>query len=211
MLGFYGLLRTGELLGLRNSHMAMSGPSSPAVVNLGLTKGGVRQGAVEGVSIGDIPVLRFVWRWKALYEPHSPLVTKAHVWRQRFQECLPKLGLHDLGLRPYSLRRGGATFFGFPNMGISTSCSNKVVGQLHAQLAFISMRVWQLLVPFLGVFKNSAFQPTLERPQRRRPGGRGKKRKRGCLGVDSFWIFWRSRPRLTSVWRSQVLELAFLY
>ena len=181
------------------------------MVNLGLTKGGKRQGAAESVSIGVIPVLRFLWRWKALCEPHSPLVTKAHVWRQRFQESLLKLSSHELGLRPYLLRRGGATFW-FSNHGNF----DKLLQQgrwaaartariyLNEDLALVNeMKVSQKLsVPFLGVFKNPKFQPTLERPQKRRPGGRGKTRKRGCLGVDSLWIFWRSRPRLTSVWRS---------
>ena len=40
----------------------------------------------------------------------------------------------------------------------------------------------KLLPPFLGIFQNSWFQPTLERPRKRRPGGgRGKQRQRGAL------------------------------
>ena len=45
LLGFYCMLRTGELLGLFSHHISMPKPRQVAVISLGLTKGGKRQGA----------------------------------------------------------------------------------------------------------------------------------------------------------------------
>lgn len=58
MVAFHGLLRTGELLGLRNQDITQSSPTSVAVVSLGLTKGGKRMGAAESVTITEEDTLR---------------------------------------------------------------------------------------------------------------------------------------------------------
>eukprot|EP00438_Fugacium_kawagutii_P021703 Skav224769 [mRNA] locus=scaffold1604:630943:636934:- [translate_table: standard] len=58
ILGFYGMLRTGEILGLRSHHLSTEDTHQRVVVSLGLTKGGKRQGAAESVVIGyDIAAL----------------------------------------------------------------------------------------------------------------------------------------------------------
>ena len=44
LLAFYGMLRTGEVTEVRNSHIFMKSAGSPAVMSLGLTKGGKRIG-----------------------------------------------------------------------------------------------------------------------------------------------------------------------
>ena len=46
---FSFVLRSGELLALKNSHIYMTGPKAPAVISLGMTKGGKRMGASESV------------------------------------------------------------------------------------------------------------------------------------------------------------------
>lgn len=52
LLGYYGTLRTGELLDIRASHITQPRESDPSVISLGLTKGGKRQGVAESVTVG---------------------------------------------------------------------------------------------------------------------------------------------------------------
>ena len=51
LLGYYGLLRTGEIQSLTSHHIFMAKPTKPAIISLGLTKGGKRAGAAESVTI----------------------------------------------------------------------------------------------------------------------------------------------------------------
>ena len=108
LVGYYGLLRAGELLARQAWHIHMSSPSQPAVLNLGLTKAGKRQGAAESVTIAEKHVLSKLWGWKSRVPAHTFLTLKPHAWRAMFVECLKKLKLERWELRPYSLRRGGA-------------------------------------------------------------------------------------------------------
>eukprot|EP00435_Cladocopium_sp_Y103_P048031 s1613_g14.t1 len=62
LVGFHGLLRTGELLGLQAWQIHMTGRATPAVISLGLTKSGKRQGAAESVTITEQSVLLPLWR-----------------------------------------------------------------------------------------------------------------------------------------------------
>ena len=62
LLAFYGLLRTGELLGLHNKDISQAGPTSVAIISLGLTKGGRRAGAAESVTISEEETLRRLWQ-----------------------------------------------------------------------------------------------------------------------------------------------------
>ena len=110
LLGFYGLLRTGEILGLSKKHLAVASRDTAVLVSLGLTKGGKRQGAAESVKVAVEDVIRRCKQW--LDAPVSPqnLTEAPHVWRKTFSDTLESLGFTSLELRPYSLRRGGATF-----------------------------------------------------------------------------------------------------
>ena len=110
-LGFYALLRTGEIHALTSSCIAMSSPNKPAVISLGLTKSGKRVGASESVTLTAQDVLKPLWRWKRQASPHEPLVSSPSQWRTMFSNCLKALGLEDFQFRPYSLRRGGSTFW----------------------------------------------------------------------------------------------------
>jgi integrase len=109
LLGFYCMLRTGELLGLSSHHISMNSPKHVAVLSLGLTKGGKRQGAMESSTLGVINVLKLLWKWKRSTKANSPLCPAPHKWRALFAQTLSALKLDSFGFRPYSLRRGGAT------------------------------------------------------------------------------------------------------
>eukprot|EP00435_Cladocopium_sp_Y103_P020405 s990_g5.t1 len=64
LVAFHGLLRSGELLGLQAWQIHMTGRTTPAVISLGLTKSGKRQGAAESVTITEQSVLLALWKWK---------------------------------------------------------------------------------------------------------------------------------------------------
>ena len=55
---------TGELLAIQAWHVHMSSSIQPAVVSLGYTKAGKRQGAAESITLTERPVLRLLWEWK---------------------------------------------------------------------------------------------------------------------------------------------------
>ena len=103
------MLRTGELLGLASNHISMTSPKKVAIISLGLTKGGQRQGAAESATLGVLPVLQLLWKWKHKQKPNSNLCISPHKWRALFADTLTKMNLLEYGFRPYSLRRGGAT------------------------------------------------------------------------------------------------------
>lgn len=109
LLAFHGLLRTGELLAVKAKHVVVSKPKGPAVVSLGLTKSGKRQGAAESVTLHDEDICRRLYQWKAACHAESSLTGPAHKWRKQFSDFMSALNLSDFDFRPYSLRRGGAT------------------------------------------------------------------------------------------------------
>ena len=111
LLGFYGLLRTGELLSLRCKDVAQTTAASVAVISLGMTKGGQRTGAAESVTITEEDTLRRLHQWKCHVSPGTPLCPAPHQWRKLFNDTVQALDLTELQYRPYSLRRGGATFY----------------------------------------------------------------------------------------------------
>ena len=109
LLGFYGLLRTGELLSLTGSHVTVQNPRGPAVISLGLTKAGKRQGAAESITIHVEDVCRRLHQWCISMPPALVLAGPSHTWRKKFSDTLKALSFHHGDFRPYSLRRGGAT------------------------------------------------------------------------------------------------------
>ena len=109
LLGFYGMLRTGEIIGLARRQVEAGNGTGPAVLSLGLTKSGRRHGAAESITISVHEVVRRLQQWKA--SRVTFLVPSAHQWRAKFTDYLNALGLAEFEFRPYSLRRGGATFW----------------------------------------------------------------------------------------------------
>ena len=111
LLGYYAMLRTGELIGLRSSHLLCERNNTKVVVSLGLTKGGKRQGAAESCVVGYDMVVKFLKQWKSLATPLTGFANTPAHWRSLFSEALQGLDLGNFGFRPYSLRRGGATWW----------------------------------------------------------------------------------------------------
>ena len=81
-------------------HMTLA--SEPAVISLGFTKSGKRQGAAESITISELTVLQLPWRWKQNASTHEFLTEKPPVWRDAFVRCLKALELETWGFRPYS-------------------------------------------------------------------------------------------------------------
>ena len=111
IIGFYTMLRSGELLDLKSSHILCPQHEKQALISLGLTKGGKRMGAAESVVLGIQHAVNLVKRWKQVAKPSTCLAPSPVKWRSLFSECLSALGLASFQFRPYSLRRGGATFW----------------------------------------------------------------------------------------------------
>ena len=109
LVAFHTMLRTGELLALQGWQIHMFSPTDPAVINLGLTKSGKRQGTTESVTLTDLSVLKWLWEWKRTHPPTAFITDKPHVWREMFNTCVNSLKLQEWEFKPYSLRRGGAT------------------------------------------------------------------------------------------------------
>lgn len=165
----------------------MTSPDSPAVVNLGLTKTGKRQGAAESITLTEHKVLRLLWSWKQKVSPHTFLTSKPHSWRATFSECISKFKLSQWEFRPYSLRRGGATHL-FIKCGsldrvllagrwTAIKTAKIYLNSGLAKLADIQIPK-QLLSPSHPLFHQYTSQPTLEQAlSESRTGGRGKKRE----------------------------------
>ena len=110
LVGFYLFLRTGELMLLRQQDIIFNGSGKSCVLNLGFTKSGKRRGLPEQVT------LRIPWLIAFLRLVVSDLQPGDYLWggkpstfRKRFYEAVDEEGARELGFRPYSLRRGGAT------------------------------------------------------------------------------------------------------
>ena len=170
----------------------MTSPDSPAVINLGLTKAGKRQGAAESITLTEQKVLHLLWSWKLKVSPHTFLTSKPHAWRATFSECVDKLKLSQWEFRPYSLRRGGATHL-FVKCGsldrvllagrwTAIKTAKIYLNSGLAMLADIQIPK-KLLTPFHPLFHKYTSQPPLEQAfAESRSGGRGRKRKASKKG-----------------------------
>ena len=111
LVAFNGLLRTGELLDLRTGDCCAAGATW--VIQLRSTKGGQRKLIQdESVLINDplsIAAIRFLSKGKA---PGDFLVAiSPHMFRKSWNKMKVHFGISDLKFLPYSLRRGGATWY----------------------------------------------------------------------------------------------------
>ena len=110
-LGFHCLLRTGEFLALQYKDIEVA--ETCGIVTLLSSKSGLRTGSEEAVSIRDPLVLNLVRtlitterfaRGQRLW-PHS-----LQFFRTCFERYMRFFRISYLKMKPYSLRRGGATF-----------------------------------------------------------------------------------------------------
>ena len=116
LIGFYTMLRSGELLGLRSSHVLCAPKDRQVLISLGLTKGGKRQGAAESVILGIESGVAVTQHWKRLTSANTPLARSPATWRSLFSQSLSALGLEKFQFRPYS--EGVEQPFGFRNTKI---------------------------------------------------------------------------------------------
>ena len=110
-VGFHGLLRTGELLALRFQDLEFS--SETGVISLPISKSGLRTGAAEAVAIRDPLTLNFLLTLAHLRNPYPGdflWTTSAQHFRDQFRDLCNFFQLSSLSFKPYSLRRGGATY-----------------------------------------------------------------------------------------------------
>ena len=107
IVGFYSLLRTGEIAKIQTKDITINEKGSQAVINLGLTKGGSRQGALEHVVLDFGPAVKMLQASLLHTQPGDFLLSNIIHFRAAFKAYLEKLGLQEWSFKPYSLRRGG--------------------------------------------------------------------------------------------------------
>lgn len=111
-LGFFGLLRTGELLALRGTDVLLN--DTQLILSLQGTKSGKRNSADETISIEDTFTIMIVQAAVDVLTDNRALEHKfweysSQSFRNHFDVYLRRFQLDALHFRPYSLRRGGAT------------------------------------------------------------------------------------------------------
>ena len=193
ILGFYTMLRSGELIALTSSHILCSPKDKQVLISLGLTKGGKRHGAAESVILGVEQAVLLVQRWKKVASATSPLVPAPTKWRALFSESLNALGLSSFEYRPYSLRRGGATWWFSKHQSLDRlliqgrwAAHRTARIYINEGLAMLAQTTIDFKAPrirsFLQIYHHTAKSlsfTTLEPPSLRSgsTGGRGKKAK----------------------------------
>ena len=174
--------------------MEIQRAEGPAIISLGFTKGGKRMGAAESVTTNVFDVTRRLWQWKA--SSTLQLATTASAWRTEFANTLKALNLERFEFRPYSLRRGGATFW-FSKHGSldrlliqgrwqAARTARIYINEGMAILAEIQVPSASLR-SFLHVYSRSLDKslPQLEHTRKTsRAGGRGKKDQRRGKNTD---------------------------
>ncbi len=188
LIAFYGMMRTGEVIGLRRTQLEVERVGGPAVVSLGLTKSGKRQGASESITLTVFDVVRRLLQWKQ--SSKLTLTGTAAAWRSEFAKILHALNLEQFQFRPYSLRRGGATFWfskhgSFDRLLVQGRWQAPRTARIYINegLAVLAeMKVpYHSLQGFIHIYQRSVDSPLpqLERTRKASSsGGRGKGRKR---------------------------------
>jgi hypothetical protein len=113
LLGFHALLRTGELLVIRPCDFILG--KVHGLISIPSSKSGLRNNAKESVTIEDMYTLETVRTMVEIQTTRRlanvPCWTRSGTaFRSLFRKILEELALSDMDFRPYSLRRGGATF-----------------------------------------------------------------------------------------------------
>lgn len=186
LLGFYGMMRSGEIIDLTPKQVEVGSGNGPAIISLGLTKSGKRQGASESITINVTDVVRRLKHWKA--QSTRSLVPSAHAWRTKFSKALKDLGLETFQFRPYSLRRGGATFWftkhgSFDRLMVQGRWLAPKTARICINSGVAALAEMKIPVSKLRGFQSVYFQstsralPSLEHTRKTSSsGGRGKKR-----------------------------------
>ena len=110
LLGFHCLLRTDEAMSATSTTISL-GPHHVGAIALPITKIGRRRGAQEICTIDDPSIGQLVQRALRRRRPGERLIDCGiERFRRLFHEAALACECHTLGLQPYSMRRGGATF-----------------------------------------------------------------------------------------------------
>lgn len=110
-IGFHCLLRTGELLGLQFKNFEFN--SRCGVVSLMSSKSGLRTGSEEAVAIRDrlvLQILGTLFSTTLFHRGQKLWPYSGQAFRDLFASYMRAFRICHLGMKPYSLRRGGATF-----------------------------------------------------------------------------------------------------
>ncbi|CAK0869436.1 unnamed protein product, partial [Prorocentrum cordatum] len=108
LVAFHCLLRTGELMSIRAEHVLINA-SRAGLAALPWTESGARRGAQELVTVDD-PVVGRALAWLRQRQGAGPLrLGTGAQFRLLFERACVQAGVEEVGLKPYSLRRGGAT------------------------------------------------------------------------------------------------------
>ena len=110
-LGFHALLRTGEILSLRFCDIEFD--LTRGVLSLSGSKSGIRTGTKEAVALRDqvtLQLLDALWTCQRHFPGQTIWPFTAHRSREMFRSHLRFFRVHHFEYKPYSLRRGGATF-----------------------------------------------------------------------------------------------------
>ena len=109
-VGFYGLLRTGELLQLQANHVQVKRGHDAAIINLNFTKTSARTMSREAVTIKQPALVSHLLHWRECSASSRFLVNiPQSQFRKLFREALDFVDLPN-SFKPYSLRRRRATY-----------------------------------------------------------------------------------------------------
>ena len=110
LLGFHCMLRTVECFTATVGQLSIN-EQHQGVLALPLTKSGLRKGAAEMVTVDDPWICLLARRLLHNRAPGECICELSLPrFRKCFKEALAELGLQNLELKPYSLRRGGASW-----------------------------------------------------------------------------------------------------
>ena len=110
LIGFLSFLRTSEFLSIRRQDLTFATDLRRMHINLPSTKGVSRSGGIECVYIADEVVVKAIFNFCSDLLPGDSILHRTGAqFRKVFAAAVLECGL-DSGIRPYSLRRGGATY-----------------------------------------------------------------------------------------------------
>ena len=107
-LGFWGMLRTGEILKVSTSHILLS--KTDVIVQLGETKTSLRRAVDENIVVRHLVTFLLCQTLLQKFRGQATLVwgRSSTDFRTSFNSLVAFFGLNK-AFRPYSLRRGGVT------------------------------------------------------------------------------------------------------
>ena len=162
LVGFVGLLRSGEILALTKDMFGIHGNDKLLVLTLPETKSGHRRGEVEHVMVHDPLIIKFAVKVLGTMSDKEPLLG----WSFRtLSACIVQLagtfGCKDDSLTPYCIRRGGATwhFTTYQNYDTtqalgrwsSAKTARQYINMATSELGLLSLPPWGKLRMEKGV------------------------------------------------------------